>query len=110
MEERTKKETELRDYMIGRIENEIPYTKVNGDRVKRLPNNINVCFRYVEGRSMLINLDLLGSPHQTVQPARQGLLTRRMFFWYQPSARGCARVSQNDAFRGDHEGAGRLYH
>ncbi|HUM82350.1 MAG TPA: cysteine desulfurase NifS [Lachnospiraceae bacterium] len=60
MEERTKKETELRDYMIGRIENEIPYTKVNGDRVKRLPNNINVCFRYVEGESMLINLDLLG--------------------------------------------------
>ncbi len=60
MAERTKKEAELRDYMIGRIENEIPFTRVNGDRVKRLPNNINVCFRYIEGESMLINLDLNG--------------------------------------------------
>ena len=60
MAERAKKETEIRDYMIGRIMNEIPYTKLNGDKVKRLPNNINVCFRYVEGESMLIMLDMKG--------------------------------------------------
>ena len=57
MEERAKKESELRDYAISRIEKEIPFVKVNGDRVKRLPNNINVCFRYVEGESLLIMLD-----------------------------------------------------
>ena len=42
------------------IMKEIPYTKLNGDPVKRLPNNINVCFRYVEGESMLIMLDMKG--------------------------------------------------
>ena len=60
MEARTKQEIEIRDYMIGRIMKEIPYTKLNGDPVKRLPNNINVCFRYVEGESMLIMLDMKG--------------------------------------------------
>ena len=42
MEERTKKEIELRDYFIGRILNEIPYVRLNGDPKRRLPNNINV--------------------------------------------------------------------
>ena len=60
MKERTDKENELRDYLIGRIEKEIPYVKVNGDRVKRLPNNVNVCFRFVEGESLLIMLDMKG--------------------------------------------------
>lgn len=60
MKERTDKEIELRDYLIGRIEKEIPYVKVNGDRVKRLPNNVNVCFRFVEGESLLIMLDMKG--------------------------------------------------
>ena len=48
MEERTVKERELRDYMIGRIEAEIPYCRLNGDRVKRLPNNVNFSFQYIE--------------------------------------------------------------
>ncbi len=60
MNERTKKEAELRDYLISRIENEIPYTKVNGSRTNRLPNNVNVCFRFIEGESMLIMLDQKG--------------------------------------------------
>jgi cysteine desulfurase len=60
LEERTKKETELRDYLIKRIETEIPFTKVNGDRIKRLPNNANVCFRFIEGESLLIMLDMKG--------------------------------------------------
>ena len=60
MKERTDKERELRDYMIARIEKEIPHTKINGDRVKRLPNNVNVCFRFIEGESMLIMLDMRG--------------------------------------------------
>ena len=57
MEERTAKERELRDYLIGRIETEIPYCRLNGDRTKRLPNNVNFSFRFVEGESLLIMLD-----------------------------------------------------
>ena len=60
MAERAEKETKLRDYMIGRIENEIPYCRLNGDRMKRLPNNINFSFRFIEGEGMLISLDLKG--------------------------------------------------
>lgn len=57
LKERTAKEIELRDYLIHRIETEIPYVKVNGDRVKRLPNNVNVSFQFVEGESLLLMLD-----------------------------------------------------
>lgn len=60
MDERIKKESELRDYLIARIEDEIPFAKINGHRVKRLPNNINFCFRFIEGESMLIMLDMAG--------------------------------------------------
>ena len=57
MEERNEKMVELRDYLIRRIETEVPYVKVNGDRIQRLPNNVNVCFRFIEGESLLIMLD-----------------------------------------------------
>lgn len=60
MEERTAKEIELRDYLIGRIMAEIPYVKLNGDPVKRLPNNVNVSFRFIEGESLLLMLDGYG--------------------------------------------------
>jgi cysteine desulfurase len=54
------KEKELRDYFIDRISAEIPYTVLNGHREDRLPNNINFCFRFVEGESVLIMLDQAG--------------------------------------------------
>ncbi len=60
MEETIKQEAQIRDYLINRIEKEIPFVKVNGDREKRLPNNVNVCFRFVEGESLLIMLDQKG--------------------------------------------------
>lgn len=60
MKERMDRETEIRDYMIGRIEKEIPYCRLNGDRVKRLPNNVNFSFRFIEGESLLIMLDMKG--------------------------------------------------
>lgn len=60
MEEKTVKERELQDYLIGRIESEIPYCRLNGDREKRLPNNVNFSFRFVEGESLLIMLDMKG--------------------------------------------------
>ena len=59
-EERTAEEIKVRDHLIERIEKEIPYAKLNGDRVKRLPNNVNFSFQFVEGESMLILLDSKG--------------------------------------------------
>ncbi|MBD3259863.1 cysteine desulfurase NifS [Candidatus Woesearchaeota archaeon] len=56
-----KKMTRLRDYFIGRIEKEIPDTKLNGpEGSKRLCNNINMSFKYVEGESILLHLDNYG--------------------------------------------------
>lgn len=60
MESKTRKEIELRDYLIGRLENEIPHCWLNGHRTKRLPNNINFSFLFIEGESMLIMLDMKG--------------------------------------------------
>jgi len=60
MAERTKKEAELRDYLINRVLEEVPYTKLNGHPEKRLPNNANFSFRFIEGESLLIMLDMKG--------------------------------------------------
>ena len=60
MKERMEYETKLIDHLISRVMEEIPYAKLNGDKVKRLPNNVNVCFRFIEGESMLILLDQNG--------------------------------------------------
>ncbi|MDY3731298.1 MAG: cysteine desulfurase NifS [Candidatus Choladocola sp.] len=60
MEERTKKEIELRDYLIDRMLKEIPYSRLNGHRTKRLPNNANFSFQFIEGESLLIMLDMEG--------------------------------------------------
>ena len=60
MDGKTRKEIELRDYLIGRLENEIPHCWLNGHRTKRLPNNINFSFLFIEGESMLIMLDMKG--------------------------------------------------
>ena len=60
MEERTVRERQLRDDFIERVEKEIPYVKLNGHPDKRLPNNINFSFRFIEGESLLIMLDMKG--------------------------------------------------
>lgn len=60
MEQRTAREKELRDYLIGRVLAEVPYTRLNGHRTKRLPNNANFSFQFVEGESLLIMLDMEG--------------------------------------------------
>lgn len=60
MEVKAKKETELRDYLIQRIESEIPYCYLNGHRTNRLPNNVNISFLFIEGESLLIMLDMKG--------------------------------------------------
>ena len=60
MKERTAKEIEIRDHMINRILTEIPYVRLNGDKVKRLPNNVNVSIQFIEGESLLLMLDNFG--------------------------------------------------
>ena len=52
--------SELRDHYISRVENEIPYCRLNGHRTDRLPGNANFSFRFVEGESMLMNLGMKG--------------------------------------------------
>lgn len=54
----SKRLTELRDYMIKKILNEIPDTLLNGHPKKRLPNNVNVTFLNIEGESILLHLDV----------------------------------------------------
>ena len=60
MKERTAREAELRDYLIKRVTKAIPFTRLNGHPKNRLPNNANFCFRFIEGESMLIMLDMKG--------------------------------------------------
>lgn len=60
LDKRMKYETEIRDYMIDRVLKEVPYSKLNGHRTKRLPNNFNIGFEFIEGESMLLALNDLG--------------------------------------------------
>ncbi|MBO5292569.1 MAG: cysteine desulfurase NifS [Lachnospiraceae bacterium] len=60
MEERSARERSLSRHLMERIEQEIPYCRLNGDRENRLPNNVNFSFRFVEGESLLIMLDMKG--------------------------------------------------
>ena len=59
-EARINKEIELRNYLIERVLKEVPYTRLNGDRTDRLPNNANFSFQFIEGESLLIMLDMKG--------------------------------------------------
>lgn len=49
----------LRDKLIAGL-GAIPHTRVNGSRTHRLPNNVNVCFEFIEGESLLLTLDMRG--------------------------------------------------
>ena len=60
MAERAKAESDLRDHLVKRIMEEIPYTKYNGHETERLTNNASFCFRFIEGESLLLMLDMAG--------------------------------------------------
>lgn len=60
MQEETARLTSLRDDMIQAIERDIPQVKLNGSRVNRLPNNVNMTFRYAPNESVLLMLDMNG--------------------------------------------------
>lgn len=51
--------TKLRDRLIEELI-QIPHTKLNGDREKRLPGNVSFCFEGIEGESLLLMLDMKG--------------------------------------------------
>lgn len=59
MDERTKRLTKMRDRLINEAL-KIERSRLNGDRTKRLPGNINMCFEGIEGESLLLMLDLKG--------------------------------------------------
>lgn len=59
MEKTAKHVTALRDGLIDGLL-KIPHSKLNGDRVKRLPSNINMCFEGIEGEGLLLHLDARG--------------------------------------------------
>lgn len=50
----------IRDYIIDRVLKEIPHARLNGHKEKRLPNNVNISFEFVEGESLLLLLDMSG--------------------------------------------------
>ena len=60
MEEKAAAVRHLRDYLIRRIEEEIPYCRLNGHDRDRLPGNVNFPFRFVRGESLVILLDMKG--------------------------------------------------
>ena len=60
MKERTEHELKLRELLISRIYKEVPYVRLNGDHERRLPNNVNFSFQFIEGESLLIMLDMAG--------------------------------------------------
>ncbi len=60
MDKKTKHITYLRDKIIREVLAKIPYTRLNGHPTDRLPNNTSFCFRYIEGESLLLSLDLQG--------------------------------------------------
>ncbi|MDX9739064.1 MAG: cysteine desulfurase NifS [Candidatus Dojkabacteria bacterium] len=60
IEKKSKYLTELRDMTIEGLLSTIPNTILNGDPTKRLPGNVNVCFKYIEGESILLMLDMKG--------------------------------------------------
>ncbi|MCL1964145.1 MAG: IscS subfamily cysteine desulfurase, partial [Firmicutes bacterium] len=60
MDEKAARLTKLRDRLIDGILERIPDVRLNGHRSRRLPNNVNVAVRYIEGEALLLSLDLAG--------------------------------------------------
>jgi len=60
LEKEAKFQSALRDRMIKEIPEKIPDVLLNGHPTKRLPNNVNFSIKYIEGESILLNLDMLG--------------------------------------------------
>lgn len=60
LEEYNNKLRSLRDYFVRQVEQKIPYIKINGDKIKRLPGNSNISFKFIDGEALLLKLDAVG--------------------------------------------------
>ncbi|MFA6079838.1 MAG: aminotransferase class V-fold PLP-dependent enzyme, partial [Candidatus Omnitrophota bacterium] len=70
----SKKLTELRDHLYKGITSKIEFTRLNGHPDKRLPNTLNVGFKYLEGESIVLNLDMEGVAVSTGSACTSGTL------------------------------------
>ena len=66
--------TALRNRLINEILTTIPHTELNGPRTNRLPGNVSVSFRFIEGESLLLHLDMLGCQASTGSACSSGSL------------------------------------
>ncbi|WP_312906797.1 cysteine desulfurase NifS [Tissierella praeacuta] len=60
LDEHNDKLIKLRDSLIQKIQSNISYVRLNGHPTHRLPGNVNMCFRFIEGESLLLSLDMEG--------------------------------------------------
>ena len=78
MQERIEKETKLRDYLIQKIEDTIPYAKLNGSRTTRLPNNVNFCFRFSSNGALRALYDNCGENEATALKLHKAIVKARL--------------------------------
>lgn len=74
LDNKNEKLIKMRDYLIKRILKEIPYTSLNGHPTNRLPNNVNISYKYIEGESILMLLDFDGIAVSTGSACSSGSL------------------------------------
>ena len=74
MDKNISKVTKMRDYLMNRLLTEIPYTRLNGHKDKRLPGNVNISYRFVEGESLLMLVDKKGISASTGSACASGSL------------------------------------
>lgn len=60
LESNNRHNTQLRERLVKGVLGSVPKVRYNGHQTKRLPNNVNLSFEYVEGESILLNLDMMG--------------------------------------------------
>ena len=60
LEQKAERISSLRDQLIRGILDSIPQVRLNGDPVNRLPNNVNISVRFIEGEALLLRLDMAG--------------------------------------------------
>lgn len=105
MPEKIKKETELRDYLIKQIYEKIPYCRLNGDRSRRLPGNVNFSFQFVEGESLLIMLDMKGICGSSGSACTSGALDpSHVLLALGLSHEACPRFPAADSVGGEYQG------
>ena len=81
MTEKIRYTTGLRDRLLSGILATVPEIKLNGHPTQRLPGNVNVSVIYVEGESLLLNLDMKGIAASSGSACTSGSLDPSMCFW-----------------------------